>query len=158
MPHSPRLRDGKLYLLDSGRGRLVSVDAGDGSVQVVADYPGYGRGLAFAGQFAFVGMSRARETSVFGGVPILDNAAALRCGIVVIDLLSAQSVAFLEFESGVEELFDVQIIANRRRPVIVGPYPAEDAQVPVWVVPPEGCVGELSREIPQGPVQRSRGG
>ncbi|MCC9599848.1 TIGR03032 family protein [Stieleria sp. JC731] len=137
MPHSPRWHQGKLFLLDSGRGQLVAVDLDSGKVDVVSDYPGYGRGLAFAGQFAFVGMSRARETSVFGGVPICDDTSRLRCGIVVIDLASGRNVAFLEFESGIEELFDVQVIEHSRRTVLCGPYPQEDQQVPVWVVPPE---------------------
>lgn len=144
MPHSPRLHQDKLFALDSGRGRLVTIDPKDGTIDEVATYPGYGRGLAFHGQFAFIGMSRARETSVFGGVPICDDPSAMRCGVVVIDLLSGKSVAFLEFESGVEELFDVQVIAGARRTVLCGPYPKEDEQLPVWVVPPQSQIAALS--------------
>ncbi|KAA5544336.1 TIGR03032 family protein [Roseiconus nitratireducens] len=143
MPHSPRLRDGAAFVLDSGRGRLVRVALNDGTIDEVAAYPGYGRGLALHGQFAFVGMSRARETSVFGGVPICEKPEEMRCGIVVIDLIAGRSVAYLEFESGVEELFDVQVIPGRRRTVICGPYPVEDEQLPVWVVPPEDRLGSL---------------
>lgn len=143
MPHSPRIHEGKLYALDSGRGRLVQIDPATGELTEIATYPGYGRGLAFQGQFAFVGMSRARETSVFGGVPICDDREAMRCGLVMIDLLTGQSVAFLEFESGVEELFDIQVVTGARRTVVCGPYPSEDEQLPVWVVPPGGSVGRL---------------
>ncbi|MCA9136523.1 MAG: TIGR03032 family protein [Planctomycetales bacterium] len=135
MPHSPRLHQGNLFLLDSGRGRLVRIDPSSGEVDEVASYPGYGRGLALLGTYAFVGMSRARETSVFGGVPICEDAASMRCGIVVIDWTTGKSLAFLEFETGVEELFDVQIIPGCKRTVICGPYPREDEQLPVWVVP-----------------------
>ena len=143
MPHSPRLHQGKLFLLDSGRGRLVTIDPDSGAVDEVATYPGYGRGLAFYDRFAFVGMSRARETSVFGGVPICEDPGAMRCGIVVIDWTSGQSLAFLEFESGVEELFDVQVIGQSRRTVLCGPYPREDEQLPVWVVPRSDQVDAL---------------
>ncbi len=73
MPHSPRVHEGQLYLLDSGRGRLVRVDRKSGDVEEIASYPGYGRGLSFCGQFAFIGMSKARESSVFGGVPICQD-------------------------------------------------------------------------------------
>ncbi|WP_197454973.1 TIGR03032 family protein [Stieleria varia] len=135
MPHSPRWYQGKLYLLDSGRGRLVVVDPESGNFETIVDFPGYGRGLAFAGQFALIGMSKARETSVFGGVPICNDRASMRCGIVVVDMISAKSVAYLEFESGVEELFDVQVISDSKRTVICGPFPNEDGQTPVWVVP-----------------------
>ncbi|MCS7468792.1 TIGR03032 family protein [Stieleria sp. ICT_E10.1] len=135
MPHSPRLHDGKVFMLDSGRGKLVTIDPHRGQADEVASYPGYGRGLAFHGRYAFVGMSRARETSVFGGVPICQDRDSMRCGIVVIDWMSGQSLAFLEFESGVEELFDVQVMHGSKRTVVCGPYPREDQQLPVWVVP-----------------------
>ncbi|MEO1530343.1 MAG: TIGR03032 family protein, partial [Planctomycetota bacterium] len=154
MPHSPRLFDGKLFVLDSGRGRLVTVDPSDGAVTEVATYPGYGRGLAFAGQFAIIGMSRARETSVFGGVPICEDRDAMRCGLVVVDLLTGQSVAFLEFESGVEELFDVQVVPGAGRTAICGPYPKEDEQLPVWVVPRPEQVESLTRASRVGAVSR----
>lgn len=135
MPHSPRLHQGHLFMLDSGRGRLVRIDPSSGVIDEVATYPGYGRGLAFLGPYAFVAMSRARETSVFGGVPICRDASAMRCGIVAIDWTSGKSLAFLEFEGGVEELFDVQVIEGAQRTAICGPYPRVDEQLPVWVVP-----------------------
>src|SRR5262249_4860693 len=49
MPHSPRVRQGRVWLLDSGRGRLVTVDPDTGRTETVADLPGYPRGLSFAG-------------------------------------------------------------------------------------------------------------
>lgn len=156
MPHSPRMHQGKLYLLDSGRGRLVSIDAANGHVEQVTEYPGYGRGMAFQGQFAFIGMSRARETSVFGGVPICTDRTKMRCGVVVVDLVSGSSVAYLEFKTGVEELFDVQVVSGSRSPVICGPYPAEDDRTPVWVVPPPSQVSTLSGRSESGPVLRKR--
>lgn len=154
MPHSPRWHDGRLFVLDSGRGRLVTVDLASGEWTEVATYPGYGRGLAFIGQFAIVAMSKARERSVFGGVPICQQPAKMRCGLVMIDLVSGRSVAFLEFESGVEELFDVQVIPNSRRTVLCGPYPREDQQLPVWVVPRSDQVPALVRQGDGGRVLR----
>ncbi len=156
MPHSPRMHQGKLYLLDSGRGRLVAIDPSDGRVEQVAEYPGYGRGMAFCGQFAFIGMSRARETSVFGGVPICTDRAKMRCGVVVVDLVSSSCVAYLEFKTGVEELFDVQVVSGMRSPVICGPFPAEDDRTPVWVVPPPSLVASWSDRPESGPVFRKR--
>jgi uncharacterized protein (TIGR03032 family) len=143
MPHSPRLHPsypGKLFVLDSGRGRLCLVDQFNGTVESIDQYPGYGRGLAITDQFAFVGMSRARETSVFGGVPICDDRQAMRCGIVVIDLKIGRSVAFLEFETGIEELFDVQILPETTRCGVVGPFTVEDQRPPVWIVPPRNSI------------------
>src|SRR5262249_53395294 len=70
MPHSPRVFQGRVWLLDSGTGRLVVVDSSTARVETVAELPGYTRGLAFHDDFAFVGLSKIRETAVFGGVPI----------------------------------------------------------------------------------------
>ena len=154
MPHSPRVHQGQLYLLDSGRGRLVRVNAQTGEMEQIARYPGYGRGLSFCGQFAFIGMSKARESSVFGGVPICQDREAMRCGIVAVDLAAKRAVAYLEFKTGVEELFDVQVIPGVRRAVICGPYPSHDQQAPVWVVPPPGLVPRLVNQSNIGTVSR----
>ena len=154
MPHSPRLHDGKVYMLDSGRGHLVTVDIVSGKSTVITDYPGYGRGMAIHGQFAFIGMSKARETSVFGGVPICEDRSKMRCGIAVVDLLNGKAVAFLEFQSGVEELFAVNVLPNIKSPVISGPYPAEDGQPPVWVVPKPSQVKGLVEKSGRGTVTR----
>lgn len=138
MPHSPRLHDGKLWVLDSGTGRLATIDRPTGKVQTVCAMPAYTRGLAFGGQFAFVGMSKIRETAVFGGVPIAENRANLKCGIAVVDLLSGQAVAYLQFLSGVDEIFDVQVLPRVRFPCISGPFPQQDDAQDIWIVPPAG--------------------
>ena len=138
MPHSPRVHrshPGKLFVLDSGRGQLKSIDRTTGEVRLIADYPGYGRGLAITDQFAIVGMSRARETSVFGGVPICDDPAAMRCGVVIVEIDSGRSVAYLQFNAGVDELFDVQFLPDSRRPALIGPQSKVDGREPVWVLP-----------------------
>ena len=143
MPHSPRVHRGKIYVLDSGRGTLVTVDPSNGQTETITQYPGYGRGMCLHGQFAFIGMSKARETSIFGGVPICEDRSSMRCGIVVVDLSAGESVAYLEFQTGVEELFDVQILPETRSPAVCGPYPTEDQKAPVWVIPRHEIVNEL---------------
>ena len=135
MPHSPRLVDDRLYVLNSGCGSLEAVDRQTGTRDTVVNVPGYARGLAICGQFAFIGMSKARETSVFGGVPIAERRDELRCAVAVVDLTTQRSVAFLEFKSGVDEIFDVQVLAGISMPALSGPYPDEDETRPVWVVP-----------------------
>ncbi len=61
MPHSPRVHEGRIWVLDSGRGQLVTVHPQTGTWDVVASFEGYTRGLAFLGDFAFVGLSRIRR-------------------------------------------------------------------------------------------------
>ncbi|HWP66732.1 MAG TPA: DUF4915 domain-containing protein, partial [Candidatus Limnocylindria bacterium] len=55
-PHSARLHRGRLWVDDSGYGRVGVVATG--AFEPVATLPGWTRGLAFAGDVAFVGTSR----------------------------------------------------------------------------------------------------
>ncbi len=135
MPHSPRWFDGRLWVLDSGRGQLTTVDIGTGAILPIVDMPGYTRGLAMHGQFAFVGLSKIRETSTFGGVPIAKNLAELKCGVGVVDLLSRQTVATFQFASGVDEIFDVTLLPGVRDPAFRGPHAQQDGDNTVWIVP-----------------------
>lgn len=140
MPHSPRLFRERLWVLDSGKGQLNTIEPSSGKVQTIVEVPGYTRGLALAGQFAFVGMSRIRETSVFSGLPIADRRTELRCGVAIVDLISGQAVAKFEFQNGVEEVFAVEVLHETRNPALYGPSPEDDQQQEIWIVPPPGCI------------------
>jgi uncharacterized protein (TIGR03032 family) len=135
MPHSPRVHDGRVWLLDSGRGRLTLVEPVNGRAEPVAHVQGYARGLALYGPYAFVGLSRIRETSVFGGLPIAEQRQQLRCGVAVVDVRSGRVVAGLTFHSGVEEIFDVQVLPGVRCPAVSGPLPDVDGRQTLWLAP-----------------------
>jgi protein O-GlcNAc transferase len=141
MPHSPRWHDGRLLVLNSGWGRLETVDLASGDRTPVEEVPGYARGLACHGNLAFVGLSRIRETAVFGGVPIAENHEDLKCGVGVIDLDTATTVATLEFESGVEEIFDVQVLPDVRCVALSSGRPGADQDGEIWVVPSDVDAG-----------------
>lgn len=136
MPHSPRVYDGRVWVLDSGRGELQTVDVRNGQRTMVERFPGYARGLAFLGPFAFVALSQIRETNVFGGLPISQQRGPLKCGIAVVDLRQGRSVATFEFMEGVEELFDIKALPNLRCPALRGPHLPQDGHPPIWIVPP----------------------
>ena len=136
MPHSPRVHRGRVWLLHSGAGQLVLVDPGSGKAETVTELPGYTRGLALYDHFAFVGLSKIRETSTFGGMPIAERRPELKCGVGMVDLTTGRLVAHLEFVSGVEEIFDVQVLPGTCCPALSGPYPTLDGGAgPIWVVP-----------------------
>jgi uncharacterized protein (TIGR03032 family) len=135
MPHSPRIHAGQVWLLDSGRGRLVLADLQNGSVETVAELPGYTRGLAFAGSLAFVGLSKVRESATFGGVPIAADRQRLTCGVAIVDLNAGRMIGLLEFHTGIEELFDVHLVPGVVAPFVSGPYPDVDQQAPIWLAP-----------------------
>lgn len=135
MPHSPRVHAGRVWMLHSGAGQLVLVDPAKGQVQTVTEFPGYTRGLAMFDRYAFVGLSKIRETSTFGGMPIAERRPELKCGVGVVDLTTGRLVAHIEFVTGVEEIFDVQVLKGARCPAISGPYPNLDGSQPIWTVP-----------------------
>jgi uncharacterized protein (TIGR03032 family) len=124
MPHSPRLHDGRLWLLNSGTGELGFLDRDAKKFVAVAFCPGYARGLAFIGPYAIVGLSLARENRTFQGLP-LDQALAARgaeprCGLLVIDIRSGDTVDWLRIEGVVRELFDVAVVPGVRNPAAIG--------------------------------------
>lgn len=134
MPHSPRWYDGQLLVLNSGMGRLERVDLATGRRDAVAALPGYARGLALHGGLAFVGLSRIRETAIFGGAPIAAYHDQLKCGVGVIDVRTGETLATLQFETGVSEIFDVQVVPGARCPTL--------GDGDVWVLPARSPVVE----------------
>ena len=93
------------------------------------------RGLAFHGDLAFVGLSRIRETAIFGGVPIAVYHEQLKCGVGVIELSTGNTVATLEFVNAVEEIFDVQAVPGARCPTFGDSPDGAD----IWLLPGQGA-------------------
>jgi uncharacterized protein (TIGR03032 family) len=119
MPHSPRWYQGKLWVLESGQGSLAVVDMAAGTWQTVAQLPGYTRGLDFAGPLAFVGLSQVRERAVFSGIPLVERLAERACGVWVIHIETGQTVGFVRFEAGVQEIFAVHVLHGIRFPEVL---------------------------------------
>jgi uncharacterized protein (TIGR03032 family) len=144
MPHSPRWHDGKLWVLESGRGVLSTIDVDTGEVHQVAQVPGFARGLAFAGQYALIGLSKVRE-HVFDGLPLTRNRTEeLRCGVWVVDTTTGETVGYLAFEGLVQEIFEVTLLPHMRYPELVEPgAPLADS---AYVLPPEALA-----EVPSTP-------
>lgn len=120
MPHSPRWYRDRLWLLNSGTGGFGWIDLASGRFVPVAELPGFTRGLSFAGQFAFVGLSQVRETAEFGGIPIAERPESERiCGVSVVDINTGKIAASLKFEDPVNEIFAVEVLPNVRYPEVV---------------------------------------
>ena len=121
MPHSPRWYGGRLWVCESGAGTLGFVDPNTGKYEPIAEVPGFTRGLDFAGNLAFVGLSQVRESAVFSGIPITERLAEdeRTCGVCVVDLTTGQVVALLRFETAVQEVFAVTVLPGRRYPDLI---------------------------------------
>ena len=123
MPHSPRRYDGKLWLLESGHGRLGSIDPQTGRYETLCELEGFTRGLSFAGNIAFVGLSQIRESASFGGVPLAEKLKEKEriAGVWAIDIRTGETVAFVRFMAGVQEVFAVEVLPDTRYPEILEP-------------------------------------
>lgn len=118
MPHSPRWYQKRLWLLESGKGSLATVDIESGSVETVIELPGFTRGLAFLGPYAFVGLSQVRET-IFKELPLTNTNNERNCGVWAIDLRTRKIAGFIKFEGAIQELFDVQLLPNTTWPMFL---------------------------------------
>ena len=124
MPHSPRLQEDRLWLLNSGTGEFGLVDRKAGRFEPLAFCPGYARGLAFLGGCAVVGLSLARENRTFSGLGLDAGLAARnvapRCGLAIIELASGNMLHWVRVEGVVRELFDVAALPGVVRPSAIG--------------------------------------
>jgi uncharacterized protein (TIGR03032 family) len=121
MPHSPRWHDGRLWVLESGRGALCTIDLDTGRAETVVELPGFTRGLAMAGGLAFIGLSQIRESSTFGDLPITRRLDERMSGVWVVDLARGAIDGFLRFDDLVQEVFDVALLPGARWPEIAEP-------------------------------------
>ena len=124
MPHSPRLHEGKLWILNSGTGELGTIDLADGRFEPHCFCPGYLRGLAFHGGYAIVGMSQCREERTFSGLELderlKEKGVEAKSGLAVIELATGSLVHWLELGGEMRELYDVQVLPGVRCPAALG--------------------------------------
>ncbi len=124
MPHAPRWRDGKVFLVNAGTGEFGHVETANGKFTPIAFCPGFLRGLDFVGDFAVVTMSLPRGNKTFEGLPLqatLDKTGAQpRCGLAVIDLKTGDLAHWLRLEGVVTELFDAAVLDGAKRPAAIG--------------------------------------
>jgi uncharacterized protein (TIGR03032 family) len=119
MPHSPRWYRDQLWVLESGKGSLATVDLNTGKLTTVVKLPGFTRGFDLYGDFAFIGLSQVRETAMFSGIPITEGLQERNCGVWVVNIITGEIVAFLKFEDGVQEIFSVCVLQGILFPEVI---------------------------------------
>jgi uncharacterized protein (TIGR03032 family) len=124
MPHSPRLRDGRLYICNSGTGELGEIELTTGRFNAITFCPGFARGIAFLGDYVLVGLSLPRQHRDFSGLPLeerlKEEGQAPQCMIQIIDLRRGVPVHWLALGGIVRELYDIACIPGLRTPMAVG--------------------------------------
>lgn len=124
MPHSPRLHDDRLWILQAGTGEFGVVDERAGTFDVITVLPGLTRGLAFHDGHAVIGVSGPRPERTFSGLPLHERLEAEGrepfCGIMVVDLDTGRVAHRLEIRGPISELYDVAVLPGFRRPMALG--------------------------------------
>jgi uncharacterized protein (TIGR03032 family) len=121
MPHSPRWYRDQLWVLESGQGSLARVDLNTGNWETVATFPGFTRGIFFAGNLAFIGLSQVRESAIFSGLPLTERVPEEErmCGVYVVNIETGKTIAYSRFSGAVREIFAVGIIAQTQFPEVL---------------------------------------
>ena len=163
MPHSPRWHNGRLWLLESGRGGLATVDLATGKTETVARVPGFTRGLDLIGNVAFIGLSQLRETNAFTDIPITEANRDRMSGVWIVNLETGETVAFLKFSQLVQEIFGVVLLRGAVFPTVVDDGDdllkttyvlPDEALKEVRFAPPSTTTTDLSRAHQEGPQPR----
>lgn len=124
MPHSPRLHNGKLWLLQTGTGEFGHIDLTTGQFEPICFLPGFARGVSFIGDYAVIGLSRPRENRTFDDLALNEKltgeGVSAKCALCVVNLKTGDLEHRLEIEGVVQELYDVAVLPNVIRPMALG--------------------------------------
>jgi uncharacterized protein (TIGR03032 family) len=115
MPHSPRIFNNQLYVLESASGDLSRIDVSSGKKELIASLNGFVRGMDKINDFLFIGLSHLRKSSkAFNDLPIASK--SLFSGVAVLQLSTGNIVGYIKYENSVEEIYDVRILTGMKRP------------------------------------------
>lgn len=118
MPHSPRIFGGELYVLLSATGELAKVNVQTGKYEVILKVDGFVRGMSLHQDYLFIGLSKLREnSSTFGKLDFAKMAN--QAGILVVHLPTGSIAGKITYLSSLDEIYDVHILPNTRRPNIL---------------------------------------
>lgn len=106
-PHSPRLRDGQLWVCDSGRGELVLMEEGR---QARVSIGGYTRGLWIDENLVVVGVSAARSRSRSEGTTNVATDAGSWSGMAIVDRHGLAVLDRIDLTGLGGEVFDVAAV------------------------------------------------
>jgi uncharacterized protein (TIGR03032 family) len=156
LPHSPRWYAGRLWVCESGTGTFGYIEPNTGKYEPIAEVPGFTRGLDFAGNLAFVGLSQVRESAVFSGIPITKRLTESErtCGVCAIDRTPGHVVALLRFETAVQEVFAVTVLPGRRYPDLIND---DDKLLENSFVVPDAALADVLAELRE-PGNAAQGG
>ena len=118
MPHSPRIYNGELYCLLSATSELIKVDVEKGTYETIIKVDGFVRGMDLYQDYLFIGLSKLRKnSSTFAKLDFAD--AANVAGIMIVHLPTASLAGKITYETSLDEIYDVHVLASKLRPNIL---------------------------------------
>lgn len=124
MPHSPRIHNGKLWLLNTGTCEFGTIDVQSGKFEPVCHCPGYARGMTLIGDWAVIGLSRPRKDDGFKKLPLAKiferQKSEPQCGLIIVDLRTGNIAHWLRFQHTIKEVTNVTVISRVRQPSMLG--------------------------------------
>jgi len=117
MPHTPRMYNNELYMLLSASGEFIKVNPIEKSYTIIKKFDGFCRGLAIYKDYAFIGFSKLRKnSSTFAKLSFSDRANV--AGIKIIHIPTKAEVGEINFQTSIDEIYEVAILPNSTRPNI----------------------------------------
>jgi uncharacterized protein (TIGR03032 family) len=141
MPHSPRIYKGEVYLLLSATEELVKADLKNGTYKVIAKVDGFIRGLSFKNQYAFIGVSKLRNTHTFSDLAIAEK--EIKAGVVIVNIETGEIEGEIKYENSVDELYDVHLLEGVKRANILNYQQSLEHRA---LITPFGCSWLENRE------------
>tara|TARA_B100000745_G_scaffold223562_1_gene149283 strand:+ start:3506 stop:4690 length:1185 start_codon:yes stop_codon:yes gene_type:complete len=121
MPHSPRWYQDRVYFCHSGVGQLCTYHPQTAQTEIVAEYPGFTRGIDFYGPILFVGVSKVRVSDAAKVAPLMQKYDETMSGIALFNLDNKKEIGFIQFKGNIDQIYDVAVITNSHFPEVIEP-------------------------------------
>ena len=119
MPHSPKVYDNKVYVCESGLGKVWEYHPKTREKHEVISLQGFTRGLFFYGGLMFVGTSLPRVSENKNPAPIAKMYDQTYAGIWIVNLQTKESIGHIIFDGDVGQIYDISIIPNTNMPELL---------------------------------------
>ncbi|MCY0965182.1 TIGR03032 family protein [Parathalassolituus penaei] len=121
MPHSPRWYQGRVYYCNSALGQLCCYDPATGSNRVLAEVPGFTRGIDVYGPLLILGLSRVRQGNVPMSMPLLERYADTESGLRFYNLEDMSEIGRIRFTGNVDQIYDIAVLPGCSFPELITP-------------------------------------
>jgi len=115
MPHSPRVKDGKIWFIHSSEGYLSYVHIATKEYANVAELPGFGRGVDFIGDYVVTALSSivpSKRDMITVGKRLKESGEDELRGIAIVNTLTGKIEEWFLVSNTPMSQFDVRVIPN----------------------------------------------